>query len=284
MRVLYSYRGMYHLGVSPNGASHGAVNMVRSVLLVVGIVVAACTCPAQDTLPPSSSERVSVLAELFTSEGCSSCPPADRLLESLDTQPMPGVEIIVLSEHVDYWNHDGWTDPYSSADFSERQRVYAKQLKLAEVYTPQLVIDGRRQMSGNNVKEAESALRDSRTLPKTELHITHTTADPGRLRVEIESAAATLPGVHALDVYLVLALNHAESQVTRGENANRHLTHTAVVRKIKRVGKVVSGRPFSQNVELKIDAQTNPHDLRLVAFLQDADSGRVFGATMKHVE
>src|SRR6266498_3647180 len=252
--------------------------MVRTVSLLVGIVlVVTVVCFSQNALP---SDRVPVLVELFTSEGCSSCPPADHFLELLDTQPVPGV----VSEHVDYWDHQGWRDPYSSSEFTDRQRIYGRQLHLSDVYTPQFVIDGYRQISGNGASDAEVALRQARTRPKTELHITEMTVKQSRLRAHIESTPLNLPDIRSLDVYVVVALNHAESQVTRGENANRHLTHTAVVLKLKRVGKVVAGAQFSQDTELKIDAKTDPRNLRLVAFLQDPNSRRVFGATMRQVE
>jgi hypothetical protein len=248
------------------------------------MTVISSVCVSQAGFP-SASDRVPVLVELFTSEGCSTCPPADRFLESLDGQPIPGIEVIVLSEHVDYWNHLGWKDPYSSRDFSERQAVYARHFQLPDVYTPQMVVDGSRQLGGSKVDEVQSALQEARTQPKTEVRITDIVVDHARLRVHIESAPLNFSKrPRSLGVYLAIALNRAESQVARGENANRHLTHTAVVRKMARVGSVKAGEHFSQEVELKIGVDTDPSNLRVVAFLQDLDSGRVCGVAMKHVE
>jgi hypothetical protein len=258
--------------------------MLRTVSVLVGLLLIACaTCLSQDALP-TSSDRVPVLVELFTSEGCSSCPPADRFVQLLDTQPIPGIEIIVLSEHVDYWNHQGWNDPYSSPEFTERQRTYGRQFDLPDVYTPQLVVDGCRQMSGSNAKEAEVALREAKTQHKTDLRITHVAVDRDRLRIHVESATFQQPDLRSADVYIVTALDHAESQVMRGENANRHLTHTAVLRKIQRIRKLSTGERFSQDVELKIDGKTDRRNLRVIAFLQDPKSRKVLGAAMTRVD
>lgn len=103
----------------------------------------------------ASPTRATVLVELFTSEGCSSCPPADRLLEQLDPNA------IVLSEHVDYWDNQRWKDPYSSPVFSERQQVYGRQFKLDSVYTPQMVVDGAAEFNGTEVRRAATEIADA---------------------------------------------------------------------------------------------------------------------------
>jgi hypothetical protein len=257
--------------------------MARAVRLALGVGLIACNiCFAQDALPASVAPTP-VLAELFTSEGCSSCPAADRYIQALDTQPIPGIQVIVLSEHVDYWNHEGWTDPYSSPDFSERQRIYGNHFRLADVYTPQLIIDGQVQTLGNRPSEVEAALREAGNRSKAVMQISHLSLEQNRLRFRIDVPPINLSGVRTVDVYVTLALNHAETQVTRGENANQRLTHTAVVRKIKRLGKLAPGQQLSQAGELKLDAKTASQNLRVVAFLQDPGSGRIVGAAMTNV-
>src|SRR5437016_11730232 len=119
----------------------------------------------------AAAQPVAVLAVLFTSEGCDSCPPADALLRKLDSaQPVRGAQIIVLSEHVDYWNHLGWRDPYSSPQFSRRQADYARTLH-AESFTPQLVIDGSEQMNGSDAKSIAAAIAHAAGHPKLPVRI-----------------------------------------------------------------------------------------------------------------
>src|ERR1044072_3572695 len=145
--------------------------MVR-FLLWTGLLMAVALGAASPADQPLEQPKV-VLVELFTSEGCSSCPPADALLERLDrAQPVAGAQIIVLSEHVDYWNHIGWADPYSSPAFSARQQQYARRFRTQGPYTPQMVVDGRTEFVGSDARSAESSIRDAFGQPKVAVRIT----------------------------------------------------------------------------------------------------------------
>ena len=250
-----------------------------AVLAVIAMPISLASRPAANI---EGSQRVPVLVELFTSEGCSSCPPADALLQKLDQQPIPNAELIVMSEHVDYWNHDGWKDPFSSSAMTDRQRAYASQFHLDTVYTPQMVVDGSQQFSGADAKKLQAAITDELLHAKVPVRVSAVSIDGTRLRATVETGVLDPgSGVKTADVFLVVAQNHAESQVLGGENAQRHLMHASVVRRVARVGKVKIGERFSQQVELKIDVPTDSRNLRVIAFLQNSASGRVVGAAME---
>jgi hypothetical protein len=242
-----------------------------------------------------------VLVELFTSEGCSSCPPADALLQQLDRwQPVGGVQLIVLSEHVDYWNHDGWTDPYSSHFFTERQNAYSEHFRLATVYTPQMVVDGTREFTGNDGRLALQACQNAggfRKLPVRVSLISSEKTSPEKISPEkrAQENPATLTAhieadpldesykLKQADIYVVVALNSADSQVAAGENKGRHLNHVAVVQSLTKVGIVKKGKSFAQDVRLKLEPRTDPGRLRIIAFVQESGQGQVLGAALQRV-
>lgn len=224
-----------------------------------------------------------VLVELFTSEGCSSCPPADVILQRLDDyQPIPGAQLIVLSEHVTYWDQQGWKDPNSSTAFTERQSAYEAPLGEKEPYTPQFVIDGSQSVSLEKLKDLEDALNKAKENAKIPVRISNISSDPSNpetLRVHIETD--TNPDKHNADVYVAVALNHVESQVLKGENGGKHLVHVAVLQQLNRVGKLPKGKSFAQDVQIKLKPNEDLKSFRLVAFAQESGQGKLLGAAMQ---
>ncbi len=254
----------------------------------IAVFLAACSFVAASDVVPAASPAA-VLVELFTSEGCSSCPPADALLQQLDRwQPVAGAQLIVLSEHVDYWNHDGWTDPYSSHFFTERQNAYSDHFRLATVYTPQMVVDGNREFTGSNGRLAIQACQKAAGFPKIPIRISLISPEkisqenPATLRAHIEADALDESyKLKRADIYVVVALNSAESQVAGGENKGRHLSHVAVVQSLTKVGSVKKGKNFAQDVSLKLEPRTDPGRVRIIAFVQESGQGQVLGAALQ---
>ena len=220
-----------------------------------------------------------VVVELFTSEGCSSCPPADQLLQKFDAQPFPGAQLIVLSEHVDYWNHIGWTDPYSSSAYSQRQSAYGNRLHLESVYTPQMVVDGSTEFVGSDSNLAAKAIQKASSATKIPVRISGVELEGNLLKAHLETDPLPAQSNKA-DLVFVIALNHAESQVARGENSGRRLTHVAVVRALVKAGSISKGQSSSQDVSAKIESGVDPSQLRVIAFLQESGQGRILGATV----
>ena len=160
------------------------------VVLSIGASILAVAAQPLRGSDAGSEARTPVLVELFTSEGCSSCPPADRFLEKLDGQPVQGAEMIVLSEHVDYWNHIGWKDPYSAGFYSQRQSAYARRFGLDSVYTPQMVVDGTSEFVGSNSGQADKAFRKTLGVPKLAVHLSSISADASNtLHAHLETEA-----------------------------------------------------------------------------------------------
>jgi hypothetical protein len=239
---------------------------------------------ADDKTPAAkTSGATPVLIELFTSEGCSSCPPVDVLLKNLDAaQPIPGAQLIVLSEHVTYWDQEGWKDPNSSSSLTERQNSYEAALGGKELYTPQLIVDGTHELKAGDPKQIEATLQKAAATPKVPVRIGEVTVDAGNptvLRIRIETD--TNFEKHNADVYLAVALDHVESQVLRGENGGRHLIHVAVVQELTKVGKLPKGKTFAQDIQLKVKPGTDPKKLRLVALVQESGPGKVLGAALR---
>lgn len=240
------------------------------MLLILGCALAlASTASAATNANP-------ILVELFTSEGCSDCPPADTFLRAIDsTQPIPGAELIVLEEHVDYWDDLGWRDPFSSHALTVRQEEYVSRLRLASAYTPQMVVDGAYQFVGSDRRNATKAFESARSAQKTGIHITSLKVDGGTLRAHVESDLLPVKA----DVLVALVTEHAESEVARGENGGHKLQHVAIVRSLAKLGKGDKGQPFSSDIHLEVKSDTLPG--RLIVFLQEPNQGKVLGAAVQ---
>ena len=237
---------------------------------------------AQASNPGATRARAPVVVELFTSEGCSSCPPADALLARMDeTQPVEGAEVIALAQHVDYWNYLGWSDPFSSHEFSERQGAYSRAFGKDGVYTPQMVVDGRAEFAGGNSGKAFDEIARAAREPKAEVLLTRADAQgkadaPVRLSLRVEKLPKLSDG-DAAEVLLAITEGGLASDVSRGENTGRKLRHVGVVRSLTKLGDLGAGA-FSTETSVTPEKEWRRENLRAVVLLQERASRRVVGA------
>ena len=229
-----------------------------------------------------------VLVELFTSEGCSSCPPADILLAVLERlQPVPNAQIITLSEHVDYWNYLGWKDPYSSAQFSNRQGGYSRTLRQAPVLTPQMIVDGREVFVGSDGPRAQKAVARAAEAPKANIRITRPREDAGSpdktvpLTITVEGLPDATHG--RVDVMLAIREHNLRNSVRRGENAGKQLKHQSVVRHLSRVGTIHPQKEQVPSIEasVELNPEWDRNHLQAVVFLQERKTRRIMGAAVE---
>ncbi len=224
-----------------------------------------------------------MLIELFTAEGCSSCPPADDFLAQLDAkQPVPGAHLIVLSEHVDYWDAQGWSDPYASKAFTERQVAYERRLRVSEPFTPQFIVDGSTDMRLSRRERISQQLRSAADAAKMQISIESLSVEGGVAPalhgvVRIERVTANRP----CELLLAVALDHADTEVARGENRGRHLSHVAVLRHLERIGTVAPGTGGAENPFTIALAGRDARPLRVIAFIQEPGPGAVLAAAEK---
>ncbi|TLM94017.1 DUF1223 domain-containing protein [Hymenobacter jeollabukensis] len=242
---------------------------LASLPLVGALLFAARPVPPR---PGAPAGRVPVVVELFTSEGCSSCPAADAALRELETtQPVAGAEIIALGQHVDYWNRLGWHDPFSAPQFTERQRGYARAFNINS-YTPQAVVNGRAELVGSQRSRLLEAVAQAARQPRATVALA--AAGPGQLTVRVRDLPA---GTGAATVLLALTETGLASQVGRGENDGRQLRHAAVVRALRPLGPVGADGQFAATVPLRLDAGWQRGHLRAVVLVQAAATQHIVG-------
>jgi hypothetical protein len=249
-----------------------------TIAITLALFLTAARLVAQELPPVAAPDKPKiVLVELFTSEGCSSCPPADVLLRQVNGMQTPSGQLIVgISEHVTYWNSLGWADPFSSPVYTDRQNAYGASFGLDSVYTPQMVVNGRQQFNGSDRNQLDRALRAEQDQPQPfVIHILDTSLSGNSLTVKFSATGDN--AFRGADIVAVLADDADQSSVLRGENSGRSLRHVSVARSITRVAKFQS--TSEQTVQLQLPASfAGKSGHHLILFAQTRGNGRVLGA------
>jgi hypothetical protein len=261
--------------------SHQRLAIAGFVLIVATYAFARSRSREFDGSPVSTGSPVVV--ELFTSEGCSSCPPADALLARLAAQPpIANVQVIALEEHVDYWNDLGWSDPFSSSEWTERQYAYAGALGNGNPYTPQMVVDGSAEFVGSRAQQAVKSIAEAAARTKTSVTLSQVAATkPGteNFSVQVGKLAASAKG-GAAEVWLAITETGLHSAVTGGENNGHDVHHAAIVRSLRKIGEAKDGSElaFSAEASIPLRAGWKRESLRAAAFVQEKKSKKILGA------
>lgn len=220
----------------------------------------------------SAAAQAPIVVELFTSEGCSSCPPADALAAQVSQMKAPnGSPILLLGEHVDYWNHDGWKDRFSSSEFTARQQDYASRFKLASPYTPQMIIDGTTQFVGNDKGQLVQAITQAAQKAK-----------PASLTLKMEGVntvriSGEVPDVRRARLFVAVTEDNLTSQVAAGENNGRTLRHAGVVRALYDLGTLKPGQ-FERTRPVEVDSRWNAANMKVIVWVQESSNGPILGA------
>ena len=251
--------------------------------LSVLVTAAGLRSRGQSAPAPRGAMRTPVVVELFTSEGCSSCPPADALLAGLALQqPIENAEIIALEEHVDYWNELGWVDPFSSHGWTARQYQYAEVLGNGNAYTPQMVVDGRAELVGSQGRKARQTIADSARMEKTQVTLGHgNPGKPGEERFSVKIGRLAGAKQHdTAEIWLAITETGLHSAVKRGENAGEDLHHAAIVRSIQKIGEAKAGEEtsFMGEVNAAVQGEWKRENLKAVVFVQEKKGRRILGA------
>lgn len=244
-------------------ALHALAAGVAALLAVLPQAATACTA--------ESGGQRAALVELFTSEGCSSCPPADRWLSELGRTS--GAAVVPLAFHVDYWDSIGWPDPFASAAYSERQRQAAARQSSRTVFTPQVLVNGRTLHDWHRTGGSGQALAARSADPSARIRLEARKVADG-LRVSVSGAA---PG-RDLAVFVALYENGLSTSVPAGENAGRRLGHDYVVRAFSGPLAVGADGRFEHAPTLAVPRNARPANLGVAAFVQRLSDGEVLQA------
>ena len=242
----------------------GIAKTVARVL--AAIALAAALAPASAL---ADAAKRPVVVELFTSQGCYSCPPADKFLGVLAERP----GVIALSFHVDYWNYLGWRDPYSSAEATQRQQTYASAMRRRTVYTPQMIVDGALQAIGSYTGVVDGQIRLRREAADDRVAVSIAgDGNAGALSATVKGDGGRTGDC---EVWLVYFDKRHTTEIPRGENAGKTLTYFNVVREFRRVGEY---RGADLEIEIPRTGEKGGRFDRVAVLVQEPDGGRIVGA------
>ncbi len=254
-----------------------------TLILLSLVAMALLRPPSQASSRTPETARTPVVVELFTSEGCSSCPPADALLARLAEERLAGnVQLIALEEHVDYWNDLGWADPFSSRDWTSRQYVYSGALGNGNPYTPQMVVDGTVEFVGSHAQRARETILKAANKTKIPVMLAQGNTNgtgTGNFSVKVGKLEGTSRDDSA-EVWLAITETGLHSAVTRGENAGEDLHHAAVVRSMRKIGeaKADGETSLAGDASVPLQKEWKRENLRAVLLVQEKKSRRILGA------
>jgi hypothetical protein len=261
-------------------------SMKYTFILLVAVLFSGCAMQTVESQTKKDEKPIAqvknkqpVLVELFTSEGCSSCPPADKALAMLRSeQPYANAEIITLAFHVDYWDRLGWKDDFSSKFFTQRQENYADSLQSDGSYTPQMIVDGRNEFVGSNLAKISLAMNAAPKNEKGKIELDFT--KESNLKIKFSE----LPAHKDASINVAIAEDNLSTDVKRGENGGRKLEHDSVVRELKSIGSITSDqKSFEIETQLEFNAKWKRKDLRIVVFAQENASRKVIAVGQKSV-
>lgn len=252
----------------------------RATLFIGTILILFAASEGAVSQTKNATKSKAILVELFTSEGCSSCPPADALLREINgSHTRSGQLVVGISEHVTYWNQLGWADPYSSAAYTNRQNAYGTRFHLDSVYTPQMVVNGTEQFVGSDQRSLQRVLQHQEDRPDAiAIEILSANIHGGVLTFHFSTRLSD--SNKPADLFAVIADDADETRVPRGENSGRTLSHVAVARSITRVAGLKS--TSDQTLELPVPGSfvaSRPH--HLILFVQEPNNGSVLGVDTK---
>ncbi|MBA3601016.1 MAG: DUF1223 domain-containing protein [Acidobacteria bacterium] len=251
------------------------VSFLAGVLQIKKAVAQVPTAQSTEAKSPTNPDKKAfVLLELYTSEGCPTCPPADANLAFLEKeQPFVQAEIVTLALHVDYWNSLAWKDRYSSPMFSRRQQIYSQALKTGSNYTPQMIVDGQTQFIGNNMAKTHKTILEAAKIQKATIEIA-AAADKYKIKI------SDIPTHGNATVFLAITEDNLASSIKNGENSGEKPQHISVVRELKSLGFLTAEQ---KNLELEtilqIQTAWKKENLKLVVFVQENFSRKVLGVS-----